>query len=341
MKTFLKRIIRGLKRRFPDSHAGKSAYGLSPLQIYPEGVNYHDQFALAVARHLRDLVWDKDTSFASIGSCFAEEFSRNISAIGLHYPVYEENCWNFPVNWGRVYTIQNFAQIIDYSLLENYPIFLEQGKLNKTNTIGWLDPLRENTCDKVIADGKGDPGEPAEAQSDLQKHRILSRKALTQANILFITLGQNEGWVDHKYDIVWGRFPGSEYLKTERTRFTPKCFSHEENRNVLESALKTLFEHNRNLTVILTISPVPSFAVFSNESVITSSFASKCVLRSVAEEVIKIFPGKVVYFPSFEAVLTYNPRNYQADNRHVNPEVIQYIFNELRQTLLQTKAKQT
>jgi GSCFA family len=89
----------------------------------------------------------------------------------------------------------------------------------------------------------------------------------------------------------------------------------------------------RALSTGATVSPVASMATFSDDEIITHSFAAKCLLRTVAERITRTVP-RVWYFPSFEMTLAYNPATQMADNRHVKNWRIDRIFRMLNDTLV-------
>ena len=57
---------------------------------------------------------------------------------GIGEYVYVENdIFNSSANWGRVYTIHNFLQIVKYSVTDKVPVYIEE------NDKGFVDPFRE------------------------------------------------------------------------------------------------------------------------------------------------------------------------------------------------------
>jgi len=59
-------------------HRGRPQYGLTPAQVYPEGVQFDACLRDGIAPRLDGLVITKETPVASIGSCFSEEFARHM-----------------------------------------------------------------------------------------------------------------------------------------------------------------------------------------------------------------------------------------------------------------------
>src|SRR5262249_9446795 len=145
-----------------------------------------------------------------------------------------------------------------------------------------------------------------QAQAEIRSHRAASRRAFTEARVLIITLGQNEAWMDHQSGFAWARRPPQTTLDADSGRFETRAFTLEEDSGWLEESLTRLRQLNNDLDVLLTVSPVASYATFCGSDAVTQSFAGKCVLRAVAERMTRIVP-RVWYFPAFEMTLAYNP----------------------------------
>lgn len=315
-RTQYRELIERIKRLKPLPHKGFDRYGLDKNQIYPEGVNFYKCLAEQLRSDFKNLSLTGNTPIASIGSCFAEHFAPYMISNGFNYLKEESNVYNFSANWGRVYTVPNLCQIIGYST-GDFPIVLEETACRsyKKRENGWFDPLRDGspTLDKEMA------------LSEINFHRCASRKVFATAKILIITLGQNEGWRDKETNFVWANRPPEDKLGK---RFSYETFKDDLCLEILEKGFKTIFSFNPELKVLLTVSPVPLFATFHKRGIITESFVNKCLLRVVVEKVMKKF-SNVYYFPSFEAVLAYNPYSLRADNRHVMPSMVDRILRLL------------
>jgi hypothetical protein len=324
-KVLFDRLPRGIQRRIrdrmedvrrrrPSPHRGLEQFGLAGTQVYPQGTNFDECLRAGLAKRLEGLVIRKDTPVASIGSCFADEFASYMRETGFNYVAAESDLFPASANWGRVYTIPSFRQIVMYSTDADFAIPIERG------TDGSFDPLREPVIGHFATED--------EARAAILSHRCASRKAFADARVLIITLGQNEAWVERQSGLVWARRPESNH-----ERFEPKVFSFEEDVNWLEDSLRRLRELNPDLDILLTVSPVASYATFCGSEAVTQSFAGKCVLRAVAERMTRILP-RVWYFPSFEMTLAYNPHTLRADNRHVKNVTVDRIFDLLRRTAI-------
>jgi len=311
--------LEDLRRRRPERHQRFADYGLTPAQIYPDGVNFDDALRAGMAAQLEGLVIRKETPVASIGSCFADEFAFHMRRERFNYVTAEEETFPASANWGRVFTIAGFRQIAMYSSGDDVPLVVERSH------DGWFDPLRERAA------GMFETREIAEEA--IRRHRAASRAALATARVLILTLGQNEAWIDRRSEVVWAERPPRTILDADRDRFEVRAFSFEENTAWLRDALARLRTINEALDVLLTVSPVASFATFAAGEAITQSFAGKCILRAVADRVVRTEP-RVWYFPSFEMTLGYNPRSFNADNRHVKNATVDRIFKLLHATVV-------
>jgi GSCFA family len=311
--------IQDWRRRRPEPHRPMERYGLSATQVYPQGTNFDDCLGAGSARGLDGLVIRSDTPVASLGSCFADEFASHMRAAGFNYVNAESGSFPASANWGRVYTIPCFRQIVTYSTGGDVPLAVEQAPE------GWFDPLRDAAI--------GEFGSLAAAEGAIRAHREASATAFARARVLIVTLGQNEAWTDLRSGLVWARRPPPALLQAEPGRFAPRVFSFEEDVAWLADALRRLRQGNDPLDVMLTVSPVASFATFCGGDAVTQSMAGKCVLRAVAERMTQTLP-RVWYFPSFEMALAYNPHTLQADNRHVKYATVDRIFALLHRTVV-------
>lgn len=301
---------------FPKVPRGIKKQGLSELQIYPEGKNFYSVIKKGCLKEFERSSVSCAKKITSLGTCFAEEISKRLNSKKLtaEYIYKENNIYNFSVNWGRVYTVPNLLQILNYSFDSEIEIQLEQDQGK------FVDPFREHSVNSFSSIEEG--------KEIIQKHRQLSKEALNEADLIVITLGQNEVWFDKQRKIYWGSAP-SLWLRNEfKDRFVVNELTYNQNKDFLTSSIKLIKTHNPKANIILTVSPVPCFATFTSENVISQSFAGKAILRAVSHEVCQEFDG-VLYFPSFEVALCDNRNSYLFDNRHIKQNRINKIFRLL------------
>jgi len=313
VQHYLRDRVEDWKRRWPGRHHGLAEHGLAAAQVYPIGDNFDEALRAGIAPRLEGLVIRADTPVASIGSCFADEFAKHMIAGRFNYVITEPSLFPASADWGHVYTIAGFRQVVRYSTSDDFPTPVEHG------TKGWFDPLREHRSGYFAT--------AAEAEAAIRSHRAASRRAFAEARVLILTLGQNDAWVERRSGLVWARPP------FDRGAFEVRTFSFEDNVTWLEEAIVRLSGLNPQLDVLLTVSPVGSPATFADDEIITHSFAAKCLLRTVAERITRTVP-RVWYFPSFEMALAYNPTMQMSNNRHVKYATIDRIFALLHDTVV-------
>lgn len=313
MRRYIKDASESITRFSPGAPKGLPKYNLTETQVYPNGKNLLETLTTATKFKLSNLEIIKDTPVASIGSCFAEEFAYFMEKNGYNYIRTEGDKLAASANWGRVYTIPNLLQIVRYSAEDSYPVTVENCSR------GWFDPLRESMNPFHIT--------KQDAENEIISHRKASFEVFAKCNVLIITLGQNEKWVDNRNAQVWVRIPPSDIMKSRGKDFSVEETSYQENFDKLNEIILILKKINPDIKILFTVSPVAAHATFIDSDVIANSFANKCILRSVVNDVIKTDPDRLFYFPSFEITLCDNPRNFRADNRHVKYATVDRIFS--------------
>ncbi|MEQ1878757.1 MAG: GSCFA domain-containing protein [Bdellovibrionia bacterium] len=209
------------RRYFPGPHKGMARYQLKPSQVYPQGNNLDKLLEEQLRGASVSFKFDKKTPLSSMGSCFAEEFASYMVKEKFNYLQIEKDALMASANWGRVYTIKNFSQIVDYSLDENFPVIYE--KCEK----GYFDPLRESFRPFFTSHG--------ELVQDVKSHRKISKQVFQDSKIFVFTLGQNEAWFDEKEGVLWTKHPPSDVMANHPGRFKVKKYSLEENTELLRS----------------------------------------------------------------------------------------------------------
>ncbi|MBT6746356.1 MAG: hypothetical protein HOB26_07365 [Flavobacteriales bacterium] len=323
LKGYVRDALEFMPRNFPKPLAGMPEHLLTDTQIYPIGTNFNKALELTTKKRFNTLLIQPDTTISSIGTCFAEElatFMMNGKDKGIGKYVYvENNVFNSSANWGRVYTIQNFLQIVKYSVTDTVPVYIDE------NDKGFIDPLREYSVGNFTSREAAEIG--------IKNHRAASRDVFKNSKILVLTLGQNEGWLDNEISLVLGSAPRPKLRETFPDRFRVMEFGFAQNLNDLTTAIELLKEFNSDLKFIITVSPVAAHATFIDQDVITQSFAGKCQLRSVVHQLQKNIQSDIYYFPSFEMALCNNTESFRADNRHVKRWKVREIFSLLEKIL--------
>jgi len=165
-----------------------------------------------------------------------------------------------------------------------------------------------------------------------EERRLKVRSTLSQADVVVITLGLSEVWFDQiENEPLWRTMPERLY---EPDRHVFKLAPVAETEQALLELDRVVQQHCPTLKVILTVSPIPLLATFRNQSPITANQVSKAILRvsldSFMTNAAIIASGRYFYFPSYELVFGLFGNPFEADNRHVRPEVAGAILDIFR-----------
>lgn len=274
------------------------------------------------------------------GSCFAQHLAKRLEESGYNYYVTEnlpEILSDLPKNefgyrtysarYGNIYTARQLLQLFDRA----YGLFIPEQEF--WNTKGYfVDPWRP----AVEANGYKTL---SELRFDRQYHLSSVRKAFEEADLFIFTLGLTEAWIDTRDGAVYPVAPGviDGAFNPELHKF--HNFSVTEVLSDMKTFLDKLWAINKNVKVLLTVSPVPLAATYENKQVMVATTYSKSVLRVVAEELSNQFEN-VTYFPSYEIITgSFNDGRYFAKNkRDVVEEGVDHVMRVFRKHFLSDAA---
>jgi len=268
---------------------------------------------------------DRRTPIASMGSCFAREIRRRLLQREYHY-ITEETHHPAAVHasaaWERLYNTFSMRQVFEYTFEEWQPE-LRWWESPRSHVI--QDPYR-----RII---KYDTLEAAEW--DFKRHLIHSRRALTKARLLILTLGLTEIWED-RVDGAVICLPSGPYVNEggDMGRYRFRVSRYGENLENLERIHGIMARHNPQCRLMVTVSPVHLWATFRRDAdAITASCNSKSTLRAVADE-FAAGHDNVFYFPAFEMATIYRPMVGEPvfaegkENFHPSKSTVKFIMNQ-------------
>lgn len=263
---------------------------------------------------------DKNTRVATAGSCFAQHISRRISRSGYRYLVTEDgshlpeeerangNYGLFPARFGNIYTPVQLLQL-----------FQECFGQRSTRAEAWqrpdgryVDPVRQ----QVDPSGFATPDCVAD---DRARHLAHVRQMFEQMDVFIFTLGLTEAWRCKADGTVFSSAPGVVGGTFDAARHEFVNFSLQQTDAALREFLAGLRQVNPAAQVLLTVSPVPLMATFTDRSVLVANSYSKSVLRVAAEMAVQDHAW-VDYFASYEIITGSFAGGlyYEADHREVN-----------------------
>lgn len=121
------------------------------------------------------------------------------------------------------------------------------------------------------------------------------------ADVFVFTMGLTEAWENTTDGMVYAACPGCGAGKHVEGESRFRNFKVAEVYEDLAAAIAFMREKNPDLRVLVTVSPVPLIATYSEKHVLAATTYSKSVLR-VAAEMITESHDNVDYFPSYEII---------------------------------------
>jgi hypothetical protein len=280
---------------------------------------------------------DRTTPIASMGSCFAREIKRELIKAGYAYITEETHhpaAIHASAAWERLYSTFSIRQVFEYTFAEWSPQ-LRWWAVPQSERV--QDPYRRTiTYDSLPA-----------AESDYRRHIEHSRKALTRARVLVLTLGLTEIWED-RHDGAVICLPAGPYVNEggDMQRYRFRVSRYEENLANLERIHALMAVNNPECRLLVTVSPVHLWATFRKDlDVISASCNSKATLRAVADAFVAAHDN-VHYFPAFEMATIYRPMLrepiYQEgrENFHVNRETVKFVMQQFFRMFSENKRRE-
>ena len=248
MKNILKLILEIFK--------GIDKKKITDTRIAPSSGQYDSYFDKIILNNNLLAKLKKDKNLLVLGSCFSLRVSQFINR-NFKTKIYEENKFNLSVNWGRVYTIKNIEQIIQYSVFKK-KIIIEKNE----NT--FFDPLREDMVS--IHDNR------EKLKLSILNHRKQSLDAFKNASSIILILGINEIWYDKLYKFYWGTKPSSYIISNNPNRFVFKKITYKEMYLSLIHSIKLLRKINPSVKIVLSLGVVPPEAMYLGQSILENFF---------------------------------------------------------------------
>lgn len=268
-------------------------------------------------------------AIATAGSCFAQHIARFIRNSGGNYfvtepghPILAEqilkeyNYGTFSARFGNIYTVRQMRQLFERAYGMRQPV----DDVWRGDAGELIDPFRPFI----------QPGgfrSQAEFDADRRSHFAAVRRMVEEAQVFVFTLGLTEAWVSTADGTVYASCPGcgaGEHIDGA-SRF--HNFDVTEVIDDLAWSIEFMRARNSDLKVLLTVSPVPLIATYSDSHVLAATTYSKSVLR-VAAETMAARLSDVDYFPSYEIITSAFSRGayYASDLREVEERGVRHAM---------------
>lgn len=242
---------------------------------------------------------DQDTSLMTAGSCFAQHITKILKTYNFNILDFEPAPHILPkalhrkygyglysCRYGNIYTVRQFYQLIAEAFGEFFPedVVWEKGKRFFDALRPNIEPSGYSTKEEVLLERK--------------QHIHKVRKLLESADVIIFTLGLTEAWEHADSGTIFPTVPGSIAGNFSKL-YKFHNFTFPEVIDDFEKIILILNKYkNKETKFILTVSPVPLTATYSQQNVLVATTYSKSVLRSVAGFLYQ--RPNFDYFPSFE-----------------------------------------
>ena len=261
-----------------------------------------------------------DDRVGTMGSCFAQHLSRFLDRAGLNYFVPEAGDADkgygvFSARYGNVYTVRQAVQLFDRAYGAWEPLGSSWHRGDR-----FVDPFRP----QVEPDGF----RSVEAlRIDRDVHLAAVRRVFEECSVLVFTLGLTEGWRDQRDGAVYPVVPGAAGGEFDAARYEFVNFSVAEVIEDLLAFIDRVRGVNHGVRFLLTVSPVPLIATYTDAHVLTATTYSKSVLRVAAAEAERLRKD-VVYFPSYEVITGVPAGNsyFEDDLRSVSDRGVAHVM---------------
>lgn len=280
---------------------------------------------------------------ATAGSCFAQHIARFLVGSGFNFLRTEADPAGegaaaaaggdphgyglFSARYGNVYTCRQMLQLFRraYGLFEpadDVWTRAEDGRL--------VDAFRP----RIAARGF----DTAEAlRREREGHLACVRRAFEDCAVFVFTLGLTEAWRSRADGAVYPLAPGVVAAGPDPAAYEFHNFTVAEVAADLDEFLLGLREVNPGVRCILTVSPVPLVATYTEAHVLAATTYSKAVLRVAAQQAADRHGARVAYFPSYEMITGPQARGrfFADDLRSVTAEGVASVMSVFRRHFLE------
>lgn len=272
----------------------------------------------------------KQEKIATAGSCFAQHIHKALKQNGynilevepppssLKEEEYEHNGYNmYSARYGNIYTIKQLYQLSNEALgnSEIYETWERDGR--------YYDSQRPNTR----RNGHETRDEVFQSR---REHLACVLKMFKEMDVFIFTLGLTEAWMNKAKTVVYPTAPGVISGSFDSDKFTwvnSNFLDIISDFDSFEENLK-IIRNSRPCKILLTVSPVPLTATYSDQHILAANTYSKSTLRCVAGYLSEV-NSHIDYFPSYELIT--NPRNhsswYESNLRSVRSEAVENVMD--------------
>ena len=244
----------------------------------------------------------KKTKFSTYGSCFAQHIGKALARNGYDWLATEQaltvtsdelkkkyNYGVFTSRTGNIYTTSLLKQWVDWC-----------SHTLPAPTEIWQDGDRFYDPFRPAVEPNGFASEE-ELHASRQHTISCFKRSIKRADCFVFTLGLTESWCNKNTGLEYPMCPGAVAGIYDETIHGFKNLTFQDVYDNLRAAIEKMLQLNPKLKFLLTVSPVPLTATYSEKHVLVATVHSKSILRAVAGTLANEM-DQVDYFPSYEII---------------------------------------
>ncbi len=256
----------------------------------------------------------KETKVCAMGSCFADEMGWWLRSKGVNVGDHGEvdDLQHLLYKWGTFFNPKNLSDCLDKVINDSWE--------TKDEHFAFIE--KEDTFYNLFMMVRGNSNDLKVVKSKLKEVEEYWKNWLEQSDVIIITLGLIEAWIDKGNGKAWQAFVGNPLSRKSFDDLAQfKALSFDECLTEVRKSIDLVNSFGKEKNIIITLSPIPLEFTFRDQDIITANRVSKSTLRVVADQICQDYEN-AYYFPSFEIVMDcVGPEAFKEDLRHIKPEV--------------------
>lgn len=285
--------------------------------------------------------------FFTMGSCFAREVEIALDDLGISITAADQV---YPHSWFHPHMIK----LLEESGSVDRPVARPRSPINRYSVLSMLYDFervleeKHSFSDTVIPLDKvngvlevWDPQIKNLQRGDLNfvmaARDVLDKiiQSVTEADVVILTLGMTETWVDEASGAVLPTPPSPLMVKKFPSRFSFFNADYEGVSSSLAEIIRIIGKYcSKNPNIIFTVSPVPMGSTFTQKDVFVANSYSKSTLVSAAQTTARRFKN-VDYFPSFEMAQNSARSIWHDDCIHIKSEFVSQIMQSFIESYIE------
>ena len=257
----------------------------------------------------------------TIGSCFARNIETALLNTGFDVPVK-----NFKINDGEMPKNISPTDILNEynpgTILQRIELLVNQTDTN----LKAVEMSEDGKYTDLLLHIYSEPVFIDRLKERREEIRSLYNEILSSQPIV-ITLGLVECWFDSIDGCYLNKAPSKKNMDISPDRYSLHRMDSQDVLTRLTRAIELINSLDKK-KIIITVSPIPLEATFTDQPAVMANSYSKAVLRIVSEQLRSSFDN-VDYFPSYEIVSSGGVFNFYDDNTHITPEIVPNIIKHM------------